>query len=137
MLAVAGLTKRFFPGTANEVTALDALDLRLPRGDFVTVIGPNGAGKSTLLKVIAGVVAADAGCVALDERDVTRTPEHARARRIGRVDQDALGSTAPSPSRKASSRRAARSPRASGRSPRSPSRHQAARVCSNTASRST
>jgi putative ABC transport system ATP-binding protein len=95
MLEVAGLTKRFFPGTANEVTALDALDLRLPAGDFVTVIGPNGAGKSTLLKVVAGVVAADAGRVALAGRDVTRTPEHVRARRIGRVDQDALGSTAP------------------------------------------
>ena len=95
MVELTGLTRRFFPGTANEVTALDGLDLRVPPGDFVTLIGPNGAGKSTLLKAISGVVSLDAGRVVLDGRDVTGIPEHRRARLIGRIDQDPLGSTAP------------------------------------------
>jgi putative ABC transport system ATP-binding protein len=95
MVELTGLTRRFFPGTANEVTALDALDLRVPAGDFVTLIGPNGAGKSTLLKAISGVVSLDAGRVVLDGREVTGIPEHRRARLIGRIDQDPLGSTAP------------------------------------------
>jgi putative ABC transport system ATP-binding protein len=95
MLELAGVTKRFFPGTANEVTALDGLSLAVPAGDFVTLIGPNGAGKSTLLKVVTGVVAIDAGRVVLDGQDVAGRPEHVRARVIGRVDQDPLGSTAP------------------------------------------
>jgi putative tryptophan/tyrosine transport system ATP-binding protein len=95
MVELTGLTKRFFAGTANEVTALDGLSLALPPGDFVTVIGPNGAGKSTLLKAITGVVTLDAGRVVLDGRDVTATAEHRRARLIGRVDQDPQGSTAP------------------------------------------
>jgi putative ABC transport system ATP-binding protein len=95
MVELTGLTRRFFPGTANAVTALDALDLRVPAGDFVTLIGPNGAGKSTLLKAISGAVTLDGGRVVLDGRDVTDTPEHRRARLIGRVDQDPLGSTAP------------------------------------------
>jgi putative ABC transport system ATP-binding protein len=95
MVELTGLTRRFFPGTANEVTALDTLDLRVPAGDFVTLIGPNGAGKSTLLKAISGVVPLDAGRVVLDGRDVTGLPEHRRARLIGRIDQDPMGSTAP------------------------------------------
>jgi putative ABC transport system ATP-binding protein len=95
MLELAGVTRRFFSGTANEVTALDGLSLAVPAGDFVTLIGPNGAGKSTLLKAIAGVVAVDAGRVVLDGQDVTGSPEHVRARLVGRVDQDPLGSTAP------------------------------------------
>jgi putative ABC transport system ATP-binding protein len=95
MVELTGLTRRFLPGTANEVTALDALDLRVPDGDFVTLIGPNGAGKSTLLKAIGGVESLDAGRVVLDGRDVTGIPEHRRARLIGRIDQDPLGSTAP------------------------------------------
>jgi putative ABC transport system ATP-binding protein len=95
VVQVVGLRKAFFRGTATEVTALDGVDLAVPPGDFVTLIGPNGAGKSTLLRAISGVVAVDAGRVVLDGTDVTRVPEHRRARHIGRVDQDPLGSTAP------------------------------------------
>jgi putative ABC transport system ATP-binding protein len=74
VVELTGLTRRFFAGTANEV---------------------NGAGKSTLLKAISGVVSLDAGRVVLDGRDVTGIPEHRRARLIGRIDQDPMGSTAP------------------------------------------
>jgi putative ABC transport system ATP-binding protein len=95
LVEVAGLTKRFLRGTPTEVTALDDLSLAVPPGDFVTLIGPNGAGKSTLLRAISGAVAVDAGRVVLGGTDVTRTPEHRRARFVGRVDQDPLGSTAP------------------------------------------
>jgi putative ABC transport system ATP-binding protein len=94
MLQLHGLSKRFFRGTANEVVALDALDLVVHRGDYVSVIGSNGAGKSTLLNAVAGQVPVDAGRILLNGVDVTRTPEHARARLIGRIDQDPRGSTA-------------------------------------------
>ena len=43
---------------------LDGVSLELTAGDFVTVVGPNGAGKTTLLKVLAGLLAPDAGRVA-------------------------------------------------------------------------
>jgi putative ABC transport system ATP-binding protein len=95
MVEVVGVSKAFFRWTPTEVKALDDLHLAVPPGDFVTLIGPNGAGKSTLLRAISGVVAVDAGRVVLSGTDVTRTPEHRRARFIGRVDQDPLGSTAP------------------------------------------
>ncbi len=54
MLCIRDLTKVFAPGTPNEHTALDHLDLSLAPGEFVTIIGSNGAGKSTLFSAIGG-----------------------------------------------------------------------------------
>ena len=70
------------------------MSLTLREGDFVTVIGNNGAGKSTLLNCIAGVYAIDKGSIVLDDKDITKLPEHKRARWMGRVFQDPLKGTA-------------------------------------------
>ncbi len=94
MLDIKGLTKIFSPGTVNEKTALKDVDLSLKGGDFVTIIGSNGAGKSTLMNCIAGVYSIDGGQIVLDGRDITRLPEHKRAKKIGRVFQDPLKGTA-------------------------------------------
>ena len=63
-------------------------------GDFATVIGGNGAGKSTMLNSIAGVFPIDAGKVLIDGEDITKRPEHKRAKYIGRVFQDPMLGTA-------------------------------------------
>lgn len=89
------VTKTFFPGTVNELRALQGVDLALQPGEFVTVVGSNGAGKSTLLNVVAGVLEPDQGSVLLGGTDVTRQGEVARARRIGRVFQNPTAGTAP------------------------------------------
>lgn len=95
MLALSGIAKTFYPGTANEVIALDNLSLTLTPGEFVTVIGSNGAGKSTLFGAIAGVFLPDHGRVTLDGRDITFLPEHKRAAVIGRIFQDTAKGSAP------------------------------------------
>ncbi|MBR3593430.1 MAG: ABC transporter ATP-binding protein [Clostridia bacterium] len=95
MLKITGLQKTFNPGTINAKTALRGLDLTLNDGDFVTVIGGNGAGKSTLLNAIAGVWKPDYGKIEIDGVDVTKMPEHKRARFLGRVFQDPMKGTAP------------------------------------------
>lgn len=95
MLKITNLRKTFFPGTINEKTAIDGLDLTLEDGDFVTVIGGNGAGKSTLLNAIAGVWKLDSGTIEIDGVDVTNMPEHKRASFLGRVFQDPMKGTAP------------------------------------------
>ncbi|MFV0429595.1 MAG: ABC transporter ATP-binding protein [Arachnia sp.] len=95
MLEINGVTKRFFPDTPNERTALDDLSLRLGEGDFVTVIGSNGAGKSTLLNVISGRYTPDEGAVVINGSNVTRLAEHRRARQVGRVFQDPMAGTSP------------------------------------------
>ena len=94
LLEANGITKVFGAGTVNEKTALNRVSLTMSEGDFVTVIGNNGAGKSTLLNSIAGVFGIDGGSILLDGEDITKLPEHKRARHIGRVFQDPLKGTA-------------------------------------------
>lgn len=94
MLAARNLRKTFYPGTANERTALDDVSLTLEEGDFAAVIGGNGAGKSTLLNAVAGEVIADEGSISIDGRDVTRTASHRRADMVSRVFQDPLAGSA-------------------------------------------
>ena len=94
MLHVDNIFKTFFPGTINEKKALQGLNLHLEPGDFVTVIGGNGAGKSTMLNAIAGVFPIDKGSIVIDGEDITKWPEHKRAKYIGRVFQDPMMGTA-------------------------------------------
>ena len=94
LLEIKEITKVFGEGTVNEKVALNSVSLTLREGDFVTVIGNNGAGKSTLLNCIAGVYNVDMGSIVLDGKDITRLPEHKRARWMGRVFQDPLKGTA-------------------------------------------
>ena len=94
MLELKNLYKTFNAGTVNEKSAIDGLDLTLEDGDFVTIIGGNGAGKSTTLNLIAGVFPADQGNIILDGVDITRLPEHKRAKYLGRVFQDPMMGTA-------------------------------------------
>lgn len=94
MLEIKNVTKIFNPGTVNEKLALDNFSLTLEDGDFVTVIGGNGAGKSTMMNAIAGVWPVDAGKIIIDGVDVTKLPEHKRAKYLGCVFQDPMTGTA-------------------------------------------
>lgn len=94
MLEIKNVYKTFNPGTINEKKALSGVNLTLEEGDFVTVIGGNGAGKSTILNMIAGVYPVDSGSIIIDGIDVTRLPEHKRAKYLGRVFQDPMMGTA-------------------------------------------
>ena len=58
-LEITGLQKSYSGG----VRALDSLSLTVPAGEIVGLIGPNGAGKTTAINILAGLVAADAGCI--------------------------------------------------------------------------
>lgn len=66
VLSVEGLRKRF-----GRRVALAEVSLAVGRGEILALLGPTGAGKTTTLMCIAGLVAADAGCVRLHGRDVT------------------------------------------------------------------
>jgi putative ABC transport system ATP-binding protein len=95
MLEINNISKTFHPGTVNEKTALSHLSLTVNDGDFISIIGSNGAGKSTLFNAIAGSFLTDEGSIYLDGEDITLTPEHIRAKSIGRLFQDPLKGTAP------------------------------------------
>src|SRR5262249_32382804 len=96
MLEISGIAKTFFPGTPNEVRAVEDVSLTIEPGSFVIVIGTNGSGKSSLLNAVAGTFFVDRGSIRLAGRDVTRWPEHRRASLIGRVFQNPFSGTAPS-----------------------------------------
>ncbi|MFN3648949.1 MAG: ABC transporter ATP-binding protein [Armatimonadota bacterium] len=95
MIRLESVSCHFSVPGSPPVAALQALDLTLTAGEFVTVIGTNGSGKSTLLNVLAGRVTPAAGAVWLDDRYVTRTPEHVRAAWIGRVFQNPFQGSCP------------------------------------------
>ena len=75
MLSATGLRKSF----RGRAVVRD-FEFSLDHGEVVGLLGPNGAGKTTCFYMIVGLVAADAGSIRVDERDVTTLPMHARAR---------------------------------------------------------
>ncbi|MFN0090507.1 MAG: ABC transporter ATP-binding protein [Acidimicrobiales bacterium] len=58
-LAVEGLVHRF--AGPPPVAVLDGVSFRVPAGGFASLVGPSGCGKSTVLRVLAGLLAPDAG----------------------------------------------------------------------------
>ena len=60
---------------------------------YTIFAGVNGAGKSTMLNMIAGVYPIDGGQIIIDGVDISRMPEHKRAKYIGRVFQDPMMGT--------------------------------------------
>jgi len=95
MLEILDVTKTFHTGTPDEKVALDHLTLRVADGDFISIIGANGAGKSTLFNAICGSFVIDSGTIRMDGKNVTMTPEHQRAKQIGRLFQDPMRGSAP------------------------------------------
>src|SRR5258708_14971842 len=95
MLELHGVSKTFNTGTPNEVRSLQNVNLSIDEGSFVIVIGTNGSGKSTLLNAVAGTFVVDSGTIRLNNHEVTRWPEHKRAKMIGRVFQNPFSGTAP------------------------------------------
>ncbi|MBR0928388.1 ABC transporter ATP-binding protein [Bradyrhizobium diazoefficiens] len=83
MLSLRGLTRRF-----GGLTAVDAIDLDLAKGELVSIIGPNGAGKTTLFNLVTGLDRPDAGTVHFEGRDITGlSPERLAAEGIARTFQ--------------------------------------------------
>lgn len=84
-LHVEGLQKTF---KKRQVVKNFSLDIY--SGEVVGLLGPNGAGKTTSFYMIAGLIAADAGCILLDEQDLVHQPIHYRAQAgIGYLPQEA------------------------------------------------
>ncbi len=69
MLKVRGLCK-FYPDSGHSTTALDGVDVDVPRAAFGAVLGPSGSGKTTLLRCIAGFETPDFGTIALAGREM-------------------------------------------------------------------
>jgi spermidine/putrescine transport system ATP-binding protein len=67
------VTKRF-----GSLTAVDAVNLRVRKGEFLSLLGPSGCGKTTSLRLIAGFEQPDAGEVLIGGADAVGTPPYKR-----------------------------------------------------------
>ena len=85
MLVAEGLRKKY-----KQREVVKEFALTLDAGEVVGLLGPNGAGKTTCFYMIVGLVAADAGRIVLDGRDITAEPMYTRARLgVGYLPQEA------------------------------------------------
>ena len=83
MIEIEQLAKRFTQGRgrkAREVRAVDGVSWRAEDGRITGLLGPNGAGKTTTLRMVAALIAPDAGRISVDGIDVARQPMAALAR---------------------------------------------------------
>jgi ABC-2 type transport system ATP-binding protein len=77
VIRIHQLTKRY-----GRFTAVDGIDLAVPKGELFGFLGPNGAGKTTTFRMIAGILRPTSGTVEVGGIDINRRPLEAKARFI-------------------------------------------------------
>jgi ABC-2 type transport system ATP-binding protein len=75
VIRLNALTKRY-----GKFTAVDGIDLDVPRGELFGLLGPNGAGKTTSIRMIAGILRPTSGTVTVGGIDIQARPLEAKAR---------------------------------------------------------
>lgn len=90
ILTCEGVCKMYGFGN-NQVTALDGINLKVGKGEFVAVIGASGSGKSTLLHILGSVDKPTSGKVTIDGTDLSKLNQTQaaifRRRKVGLVYQ--------------------------------------------------
>jgi putative ABC transport system ATP-binding protein len=90
IVRVTNVTKTFKLGKI-DVPALKGIDLRISRGDYISIMGPSGSGKSTLFNMIGGLDKPTSGKVFIDEVDIAQLDAYElawlRCRKIGYIFQ--------------------------------------------------
>src|ERR1700710_1568187 len=95
MIDIKKIHKIFNRGKANQVNAINGIDLHINEKEFLVIVGSNGSGKTTLLNLVAGSVLPSMGSIHIDGNDVTKLPDYNRSEWIARVFQNPLSGTAP------------------------------------------
>lgn len=95
MINLKSIHKTFNKGKANQVDAINGVELSVAEKEFLVIVGSNGSGKTTLLNLIAGSILPGSGSIHIDGNDVTRLPDYKRSEWIARVFQNPLSGTAP------------------------------------------
>ena len=74
MINLRHVTKRY-----DTRTAVDKLDLSIPKGEVFAFLGPNGAGKTTTIKMMVGLLLPTDGTVTLSGFDIEKQPREAKS----------------------------------------------------------
>jgi ABC-2 type transport system ATP-binding protein len=75
MIKITNLIKRY-----GSFTAVNGIDLEVPRGELFGFLGPNGAGKTTTLRIIAGILRATSGTVEIGGVNIAADPIAAKSK---------------------------------------------------------
>lgn len=94
MIGLSKVHKVFNKGKANQVDAINGIDLKINNGEFVVIVGSNGSGKTTLLNLVAGSVLPTSGTIDIEGNNVTAKPDYKRSQWIARVFQNPVSGTA-------------------------------------------
>ncbi len=82
-IELRGITKRF-----GSVVANDGIDLKIRRGEILSLLGENGSGKTTLMNMLSGIYFPDEGQILVNGKPVSiRSPKDAYANGIGMIHQ--------------------------------------------------
>ena len=95
MIDLKNVQKTFNKGKANQVDAINGVNLSVAEKEFLVIVGSNGSGKTTLLNLIAGSILPSSGSIRIDGNEVTKLPDYKRSEWIARVFQNPLSGTAP------------------------------------------
>ncbi len=74
LIELTDVTKRYTVG-AQEIRALDGINLKIDRGEYCAIIGPSGSGKSTLMHLLGCLDTPTTGRVVIDGVDVSRASD--------------------------------------------------------------
>lgn len=95
MLELKNITKIYNQGLVTESCLFRDFSLTVKDGEFVSIVGSNGSGKTSMLNIICGSIPVEGGQVIIDGHDITRSPDHKRYARIGRIFQNPALGTCP------------------------------------------
>jgi putative ABC transport system ATP-binding protein len=79
MIELENVSRRYRTG-GTSVEALRSINLRVERGELITVTGPSGSGKTTLLQILGTLDAPDDGTYLLEGHDITRLGDRETSR---------------------------------------------------------
>lgn len=86
ILELRSVTKEFLNSKREKIVALNDINLKVNRGDFVAVVGPSGSGKSTILFITGALMNPTRGEVfLLDENIYNSPPAHRAALRLQKI----------------------------------------------------
>ncbi len=85
MIELRSVTKQF--QGKSKVTALDSVDLRIEKGELISIVGASGSGKSTLLNLIGGLDRLTSGEILIDGRSLTGISDD----ELTRIRRDKIG----------------------------------------------
>ena len=95
MLELKNITKIYNPGEVTELCIFENMNLKIEKGEYISIVGSNGSGKTSILNLICGSIPVTSGNIYIDNVDVTSKPEFQRYSYIGRVYQNPALGTCP------------------------------------------